>query len=168
MKKLLVCCLALLALSFVSCGLEPTDTIVITREVPVTVQVTAIVTATPWYKPFEPPFVDVNGRWYLGYVVIDYQMYPPFKGKPWLRFTAETSWEAHDGCNDLQENYENGIEISETLAVCWVADVTTGEKQFITQEFSDALAQATAYGIYDGELWIFYAEDKSDALVFRR
>ena len=110
-------------------------------------------------------------RWELAYFVIDGNSSDSGTGQ-WLQF-GNQDWFGFDNCNQISGSYkiteEGGFQLSRfmsTLQACHVVDEDGNRKSMRDQEFQEALKNTNTFEIKDDALWLYYSDDKTNALVF--
>lgn len=182
----LICFISLLPL-LVNCTQGAPQVVTVTREVLETPIAEVLVTQQPKsmaehvaelaYEDL--PMLDgtstdvlPNSRWQLARFVIDGIDSTDHTSGKWIQF-EEFTWFGFDSCNQIFGGYkanENGdfiLNLHHTLVACAVIDGESGEHiNLRDKEFNEALQSVVAFQIQDGQLWLFYPDDRKHALVF--
>jgi hypothetical protein len=140
----------------------------------------AACTASPAPTPMSTPSPtlvtvppELSGHWELVHVVVNGEVDPPFYSGQWIRFSSERhQFEGSDGGRSIAGSfaYTNSHSIRLCTGACRVLDEQYGLSAGPIETwkpFEDALVSVVAYEIRNDELWLYYPEDGSNALVFQ-
>ena len=120
------------------------------------------------------PLTDilVNTGWTLERSIVNGDETTEFTGRPWLQL-SERDWIGFNGCNRVSGAYKAGekgafaINIGiETLVDCRVVHENGEVSSNADPWFNNTLSQVVAYEVKQNSLWLYFSDDKNNALVF--
>jgi hypothetical protein len=115
--------------------------------------------------PSDPVPLELVNMWTLDQVVVEGTANQARGSGQWISFLSDNTLVASDGCNGMWGDYS----VSDEGDLSWYLGSTANECQAGVgdERFKVMIVLVQAYEIREDELWLYTADDRASALVFR-